>query len=152
MGPVRSVFADQSRVLAKIESHDLALGVLKFESGARGLIEATTAVRPADLEGSVSVLGSRGSVVVGGFSMNKIETWNVPEIPDPSSSSEENPPDVYGYGHSEFYKMVRDSLSGSATGIVDGQEGLKTVRLLEALELSSEIGQEVSLTDVSGAT
>ena len=147
MGPVSSVVADQSRVLANIESHDLALGILKFENGARGLIEATTATRPSDLEGSVSVLGSRGSVVVGGFSMNRIDTWNVPGVENPAESAAETPPDVYGYGHSEFYRSVRDSLSGHPTESVGAQAGLRVVELLEALEISAKSGKEVVLRD-----
>lgn len=152
MGPVASVVADQSRVLADIESHDLALGILRFENGGRGLIEATTATRPSDLEGSVSVLGSRGSVVVGGFSMNRIDTWNVPGVDNPSDIAIETPPDVYGYGHTEFYKSVRDSLSGVPTESVGAQAGLRVVELLEALEISAHSRKEVLMRDFRTAT
>src|SRR5205814_6206791 len=57
MGDVDSVFAKSTTALVKIEAEDTAVVVLKFKSGALGVIEATTAARPRDLEGSVSILG-----------------------------------------------------------------------------------------------
>ena len=76
MGPVRSVFAKTTTALVNIEAEDTAVVVLEFASGALGIIEATTAVRPKDLEGSISLLGERGSVEIGGFAVNKLKVWN----------------------------------------------------------------------------
>ncbi|CAN5836358.1 hypothetical protein BH11MYX3_BH11MYX3_07130 [soil metagenome] len=70
MGPVESVFAKTSTALVKIEAEDTAVVVVKFRSGALGVIEATTAARPSDLEGSISILGERASVEIGGFAVN----------------------------------------------------------------------------------
>ena len=73
---------------------------MKFKNGALGLIEATTAVRPIDLEGSVSILGSKGSVVIGGFAVNKVISWNIAGENNVSLEHlNENPKDVYGFGH-----------------------------------------------------
>ena len=52
------------------EAEDTAVATLKFRSGALGIIEATTAVRPTDLEGSLSILGEKGSVEIAGFAVN----------------------------------------------------------------------------------
>src|SRR5205823_387910 len=64
MGDVESVFAKSRRALANIEAEDTAVVILKFRSGALGLIEATTATRPRDIEGSLSLLGERGTVEI----------------------------------------------------------------------------------------
>ena len=83
MGEVESVFAKATRALANIEAEDTAVVTLKFRSGAIGVIEATTVTRPKDLEGSLSMLGERGSVVVGGFAANQLETWQFTDsVPD----------------------------------------------------------------------
>ena len=76
MGDVESVFAKSKHALADIEAEDTAVVILKFRNGALGVIEATTAIRPKDLEGSISILGETGSVEVGGFAVNEMKTWN----------------------------------------------------------------------------
>jgi UDP-N-acetyl-2-amino-2-deoxyglucuronate dehydrogenase len=72
MGDVESVFAKSMTALVNIEAEDTAVVTLKFRNGALGIIEATTAIRPKDLEGSISILGEKGSVEIGGFAVNKI--------------------------------------------------------------------------------
>ena len=62
LGDVESVFAKSKTALVDIEAEDTAVVILKFRNGALGVIEATTAIRPKDLEGSLSVLGEKGSV------------------------------------------------------------------------------------------
>jgi UDP-N-acetyl-2-amino-2-deoxyglucuronate dehydrogenase len=65
--------------LVNIEAEDTAVATLKFRSGALGIIEATTAVRPKDLEGSLSILGEKGAVEIAGFAVNKIRYWQFAE-------------------------------------------------------------------------
>jgi len=67
MGDVESVQAATTTRLARIEAEDTGVAILRFTSGALGVIEATTATRPRDLEGSLSILGEHGSAEVGGF-------------------------------------------------------------------------------------
>ena len=72
-GPVIETFAFSTRRLAKIQTEDTAVAVLKFKNGALGTFEVTTATRPKDLEGSISILGEKGTMIIGGFAANKIE-------------------------------------------------------------------------------
>ena len=88
MGDIESVFAKGLTALADIEAEDTAVAVLKFRSGALGIIEATTATRPKDLEGSISILGELGSVEIGGFAANELKTWNFSEALKKISSKE----------------------------------------------------------------
>ena len=147
MGPVKSVFAKSKTALVNIEAEDTAVVILNFESGALGLIEATTATRPDDLEGSISVLGSKGTVVIGGFAVNKVQTWNI--IGDSSSKDflNENPKDVYGFGHIKFYKHLVDVLKGSDDSeiLVDGLEGEKSIKIINAIYQSVRTNKEVEL-------
>src|SRR5688500_10303796 len=75
MGNVDSVRGLAATRLVKIEAEDTGVAVLRFNSGALGVLEATTATRPKDLEGSISILGEKGCVVIGGFFMNELVTW-----------------------------------------------------------------------------
>lgn len=149
MGDVESVFAKSTTALADIEVEDTAVVTLKFKSGALGVIEATTATRPSDLEGSISVLGEGGSVVVGGFAVNEMVTWRFKEEQDDDidvlSNYSVNPPDVYGYGHHAYYLHVVECLSGDGKNLVDGWQGRKSIELINAIYESIETGKEVFL-------
>jgi len=73
MGGVQSVTAVGVTRLVNIESEDTGAAILRFTNGSIGIIEATTATRPKDLEGSISLLGEKGGVVIGGFFMNELQ-------------------------------------------------------------------------------
>lgn len=149
MGDVESVFAKSKRALVDIEAEDTAVVILKFRNGALGVIEATTAVRPKDLEGSISVLGETGSVEVGGFAVNEMKTWNFTETQEEDSDVIEkysvNPPNVYGFGHQAYYEHVVDCISNKTPQLVDGLQGRRSLELINAIYESIETGREVSL-------
>ena len=149
LGDVESVFAKSRTALVDIETEDTAAVLLKFRSGALGVIEATTAARPKDLEGSLSILGEKGSVVIGGFAVNKMETWNfadpLPEDETVLRDFSVNPPDVYGFGHKSYYQHVVRCLESGGRQLVDGLEGRRSLELIMAVYESIETGKEVFL-------
>ena len=135
--------------LAKIETEDTAVATLKFRNGALGIIEATTAARPTDLEGSLSILGEKGTVEIAGFAVNQIRHWRfVDELASDKDVVEKfsvNPPNVYGFGHQAYYQHVIDCLINQRAALVDGLEGRKSLELISALYELIETGQEVAL-------
>ena len=149
MGEVESVFAMSSTALAKIEAEDTAVVTLRFRNGALGVIEATTAARPTDLEGSISVLGEGGTVEIGGFAVNQMKVWNFSEPNDGDERAmtdySVNPPNVYGFGHQAYYEHVVDSIKKGTPHLVDGLVGRKSLELISAIYESSETGREVPL-------
>jgi UDP-N-acetyl-2-amino-2-deoxyglucuronate dehydrogenase len=149
MGDVTSVFARARTALADIETEDTAVVTLTFRSGALGIIEATTAARPTNLEGSISILGEHGVVVVGGIAMNKMETWTFENSEDDGARILEeysvNPPNVYGFGHQAYYEHVVDCIDNDRRHLVDGLEGRKSIELINAIYESVETGREVFL-------
>jgi len=80
MGEPESVFARSATALVDIETEDTGVAVIKFRNGALGIVEATTAARPSDLEGSISILGEKGTVEISGFAVNEMKTWNFSKI------------------------------------------------------------------------
>jgi len=149
MGDVDSVFAVSTTALVNIEAEDTAVVTLRFRNGALGVIEATTATRPKDLEGSVSILGERGAVEIAGFALNQMRTWNFVEtIPDDLTVMEKysvNPPDVYGYGHSAYYEHVAQCILHDRRHLVDGLEGRRSLELITAIYESIETERPVQL-------
>jgi predicted dehydrogenase len=149
MGDVASVFARSTTALVDIEAEDTAVVVLKFRSGALGIIEATTAARPRDLEGSISILGEHGTVEIGGFAVNEMKTWQFePELPgddDVMARFSVNPPNVYGFGHQAYYEHVVDCIRNDRRQLVDGLEGRRSLELISAIYESVETGREVPL-------
>lgn len=148
-GDVISVHARAITALVRIEAEDTAVATLKFKNGALGIIEATTATRPADLEGSLSILGEKGVVEIAGVAVNEIRIWRfVDELASDKDVIEKfsvNPPNVYGFGHQAYYQHVVDCLSNQRSALVDGLEGRKSLELISALYESIETGQEVAL-------
>lgn len=149
MGDVQSVFGRSIRALAKIEAEDTAVVTVKFTNGALGVIEATTATRPKDLEGSISILGEKGTVEIGGFAVNEMKVWNFvdkrPGDEDILANFSVNPPDVYGYGHYEYYKHVAQCIEQGMPMLVDGLEGRRSLEFITAIYESIETEREVSL-------
>ena len=149
MGDVESVFAKSTTALVNIEAEDTAIVTLKFRNGALGIIEATTAVRPKDLEGSISILGETGTVEIGGFAVNKMVHWNFTHKKDGDDEVMEkysvNPPNVYGFGHQAYYEHVVDSILNNKKHLVDGLVGRKSLELISAIYESIETGKEVFL-------
>jgi predicted dehydrogenase len=141
MGEVESVFARSTTALA----------TLRFRNGALGVIEATTATRPKDLEGSISVLGEGGTVEIAGFAVNKMKVWSfVDQRTDDEGVMDRfsvNPPNVYGFGHQAYYEHVVECIVNDGPNAVDGAAGRKSLELINAIYESIETGREVRLPD-----
>lgn len=148
MGPVESVQAYTATRLVDIETEDVGVAALRFSSGALGIIEATTATRPVDLEGSISILGEQGSVVISGFAVNKMETWKFAEPQAGDESIFEStvvPPNVYGFGHLEFYRDVLQCIQTGKRPMLDGLEGRKSLELIIAIYEAAQTRREIRL-------
>jgi UDP-N-acetyl-2-amino-2-deoxyglucuronate dehydrogenase len=148
MGDIVSVKAMAVTRLADIECEDTGAAILKFANGSLGIIEATTATRPRDLEGSISILGEKGSVVIGGFFMNELITWEFedyrPEDDEIFKNYGKNPKE-WGYNLGEYLKGVIQSIESNRSGLVDGFEGRKSLELISAIYESIETRREITL-------
>ena len=134
-GSVAEVSAFGATLERRIEAEDTMVVNLRFRSGAMGSINVTTLTYPKNLEGSLTLLGERGTVRIGGVALNKMEHW---EFADTHPMDEEvarantNPTSVYGFGHLPYYRHVLNVLDGKEEALSDGREGRKTVAIIEA--------------------
>ncbi len=147
-GPVESVMAYTGTLARNIEVEDTGVAALKWRNGAMGSINVTMLTYPKNLEGSITILGEKGSVRVGGVAVNQIEHWAFDqphEMDGEVNDASYQTSSVYGYGHPLYYDNVLGTLLGQAQPETDGREGLKSLELLIALYMSARDGKRVSL-------
>lgn len=147
MGLPVSVFAKSAKHLANIECEDTALIIFKFKKNKTGIMEATTAMRPNNIEGSISILGSKGSAKIGGFALNKIDFYNLPKQKINTLKFQTNPKSVYGFGHVKFYEHVLESLKNNKPSEFDAKYALNTVKVINAIYKSIEFNKEINLSE-----
>lgn len=146
------VQAATRRFLRPIEAEDFGAAVVEFASGAVGIVEGTADVYPTNLNETLSLFGEKGSVVIGGLAVNKIETWRFADaaaVGDPEdrvvNPAEKDPPSVYGFGHSALYADVLDSIGSGREPLVSGEKGRKALEIILAIYKSQKTGQAVDL-------
>lgn len=148
IGPIESVHAYTSTLERNIEVEDTGVANIKWRSGALGSINVTMLTYPQNLEGSITILGEKGTVQVGGVAVNEIKHWEFAE-PDEDDAkvadASYGTASVYGVGHPLYYDNVVRVLRGEASAEIDGREGLRSLETLIAMYTSSRDGRRVSL-------
>jgi UDP-N-acetyl-2-amino-2-deoxyglucuronate dehydrogenase len=103
---------------------------------------------PKNLEGSITVLGEKGTVRIGGVALNDVQHWEFSDVTEDDQKARDasyQTSSVYGFGHARYYDNVIKVLRGEAEPDTDGREGLKTLEILIATYLSARDGKRVSL-------
>jgi UDP-N-acetyl-2-amino-2-deoxyglucuronate dehydrogenase len=148
IGPVESVMAYTATQARNIEAEDSGVAAIRWRSGAIGTLNVSMLTYPKNLEGSITILGEKGTVRIGGVAVNEIQEWQFadawPEDAEVKAASYSTT-SVYGFGHPLYYQNVVDVLRGSAEPETDGRSGLKSLELMVAMYLSAKEGIKVSL-------
>ena len=145
MGDPISVIAKGFRHLNKIEAEDTAIILFRFKNNKSGIMEATTAIRPYNIEGSINIMGSKGSAKIGGFALNEISYYHSNKKIN-INQYKTTPKNVYGFGHIEFYKHVYHCIKKKINSDFDAKKSSKTVSLINAIYKSIETNREIKLT------
>jgi UDP-N-acetyl-2-amino-2-deoxyglucuronate dehydrogenase len=148
IGPVESVQALTATLARNIEVEDSGAMLVKWRSGAIGTVNVSMLTYPQNLEGSITILGEKGTVRIGGVAVNEIQTWSFederPEDADIVAASYKTT-SVYGFGHPHYYENVIGALRGEAEAETKGREGLRSLEILIAAYLSARDGRRVNL-------
>jgi UDP-N-acetyl-2-amino-2-deoxyglucuronate dehydrogenase len=148
IGPVESVMARTATLARRIEAEDSGAAILRFRNGAIGVLEVTMLTFPRNLEGSITIIGEKGTVKIGGTAVNKVDHWQFESYDDDDKLIEAaatNPPNVYGFGHAGYYRNVLAVLRGEAAPDTDGRSGRKSLELILGIYESAKTGREVPL-------
>lgn len=148
IGPIESVQAYTGTLARDIEVEDTAAMNIRWRSGAMGSMNVTMLTYPKNLEGSITILGERGTVRVGGVAVNEIQHWEFDEPHEDDekiSNASYETTSVYGFGHPLYYDNVIRTLRGEAESETDGREGLRSLEVLIAAYLAARDGKRISL-------
>jgi UDP-N-acetyl-2-amino-2-deoxyglucuronate dehydrogenase len=148
IGPVESVQSYTATLARNIEVEDSGVVAIRWRNGALGTMNVSMLTYPKNFEGSITVIGEKGTVRIGGVAVNKIEHWEFLDSNESDKSildANYETISVYGFGHSLYYENVIKALKGEADAQIDGREGLKSLELLIAIYLSARDGHKVCL-------
>lgn len=146
------VHAVTRRYLRPIEAEDFGAAIVEFKSGSVGMIEGSADIYPKNLNETLSLFGSSGSVVIGGLAVNKIETWrfaDAEQVGDPEETvlnpTEKDPPTVYGFGHNALFADFADAIKEGREPVVNGESGRKALEIILAIYQSMKEGRPIDL-------
>ena len=148
IGPVESVQAYTATLARSIEVEDTGVVSLRWRGGALGSMNVTMLTYPKNLEGSITILGDKGTVRIGGLAVNEIQHWEFAEADADDARVKDasyQTTSVYGFGHPLYYDNVINVLCGEAQPETDGREGLKSLELLIAMYISARDSRRISL-------
>lgn len=148
IGPLESVQAYTATLERRIQAEDTAAVALRWRSGALGSLNVTMLTYPKNLEGSITILGEKGSVRIGGVAVNEVQHWEFAEPNEDDAKVAEASyatTSVYGFGHPLYYDNVIKTLRGEAAAETDGRSGLRSLETLTAIYRSARDGARVAL-------
>lgn len=148
IGPVESVQSYTATLDRNIQVEDSAVVSVKWRSGALGSVNVTMLTYPKNFEGSLTIVGEKGTVRLGGVAVNEILHWEFADKREEDKAIQEasyETTSVYGHGHPIYYKNVVDVLRGQAEPLTCGREGLKSLEVLVATYISAREGRRVAL-------
>ncbi|HPH71158.1 MAG TPA: Gfo/Idh/MocA family oxidoreductase, partial [Candidatus Cloacimonas sp.] len=136
LGNVDNVMAYTATMARRIEAEDTGCAILHFRNGIIATLNVTMLTFPKNFEGSITIIGEKGTVKIGGVAVNKIEKWEFEDYDDDDRIAQDanyQPPNVYGFGHNPYYRNVIDVLLGKDVPSTDGRDGRKSVEIIQAI-------------------
>ncbi|MDX9942828.1 MAG: Gfo/Idh/MocA family oxidoreductase [Bacteroidales bacterium] len=109
-----------------------------FVNGGMGCINYSTAVWDKNMESSITIVGSKGSVKIGGQYMNEVEychveNYEMPQLPPSAPPNDYGPYKGSAANHHFIIQNVVDTLKGRTTITTNALEGLKVVEIIERI-------------------
>ena len=148
IGPIESLQSYTATLARNIEAEDTGVISLKWRNGALGSMNVTMLTYPKNLEGSITILGEKGTAKIGGVAINEVLHWEFDNKDSDDLKISEvsyETTSVYGFGHPLYYDNVIKVLRGEEEPETDGREGLKSLEVIIAAYLSARDGKRVAL-------
>ncbi len=139
LGEVKHLQAYRATLGHDIEVEDTAAAIVQFKNSAIGTINATTCAYPKNLEETLTIIGEKGCVVLGGPKLNSIRAWQVDEI---------SPNDVLEvpkwYGHYKVIENVSLAIIEQREPLIKSEDGKKALELIWRIMANSQLTKDVS--------
>ncbi|MBS4538833.1 Gfo/Idh/MocA family oxidoreductase [Clostridium sp. D2Q-11] len=145
-GKVDRVYANTGNFLRNIEAEDFGVIIIRFQNEAIGMVEGSVCVYPENLEETLSIFGEKGTAVIGGIAVNKIETWNFEDKENIESDVENQEiytTGVYGDGHTPLFKDTIDAIKQDREPYITGEEGKKSLEIVLAAYKSQYYSKKI---------
>ena len=152
-GNVKSVSAMSAKRANELQAEDTLVAAIELENGGLATLELTTAVRPMDIEASITITGTKGVVQIGGVALNKIEQWVFSDCADSekevTSQFSEEVDNGYGISH---YRQLKNIFETFRNGQIDkvpflAKDCIHTLKLIHSIYASVEEGRKVYLSE-----
>lgn len=142
---IDTVYAQTSNYIRDIEAEDYGVIVIRYKDGKIGTIEGSAIIYPKNLEETLTITGEKGTVVIGGMAVNKINTWRIEGDKEEEflEIDSGDPDSVYGYGHKALYKDFIEALEENREPLVNGIQGMEAMKIILAAYKSQMIGLPV---------
>ncbi len=134
-----------------IQTEDYGSIIIKFKNGAIGNIEGTVCVYPKNLKETLTILGEKGTVIIGGLALNKILVWDfedkqesLEQLQKECDSEVEN---IYGKGHTPLYENIIDAIRNNTNPLIDGNEGKKSLSIILMAYKSQKYSRTISYNE-----
>jgi UDP-N-acetyl-2-amino-2-deoxyglucuronate dehydrogenase len=149
LGEVDSIFAYTGTLAHKMEAEDVGIAVVRFRSGAMGVIEGSTVTYPKNLEGSIAIFGEHGSVKVGGTALNQRVFWKIKDQLEHEhlllANEAVEPPTVYGFSHRDQLLEMMNAVHEGRQPSTHGREARKSLEVVRAIYQSAQDGTEIRM-------
>ncbi len=146
------VQAQTRRFLRPIEAEDFGCAIVEFDGGGVGIIEGSADIYPKNLNETLSLFGEKGSVVIGGLAVNKLETWRFEDAETVGDTEQtaldpeaKDPPTVYGFGHTALFADFVSAVEQNRAPLVSGEKGRNALEIILAISESQKTGKAVTL-------
>ena len=146
------VQAQTRRFIRPIEAEDFGAAIIEFKNGAVGIIEGSAVIYPKNLNETISIFGEKGTAVIGGLAVNRMETWRFADsetVGDTEEKvlnpNEKDPATVYGFGHPALFKDFIEAIENNRDPLITGEKGKKALEIILAIYKSQKTGKPVDL-------
>lgn len=131
-----------------IEAEDYGSIQIGFQSGAIGNVEGTVCINGGNLEETLTIIGEKGTVSLGGIAVNQIETWRFEDHLDTEeevkATCNQRVENVYGSGHTALYRDLIKAIRMNQKPYISGEDGVRALTVILAAYQSNRIGQRVA--------
>lgn len=147
---IDTVYSIANTFSRKIEGEDYGVILIQYKNGKIGTVEGSVITYPKNLEETLTIVGEKGTVVIGGTAVNKVDTWRVDGDKEEDFKKVDcgDPNSIYGYGHEALYKDFIEAIEENREPLVDGEAGLLAVKIILAAYKSRKIGAPVKFSEL----